>query len=129
MRQISYIGKRFKNDWFIVALALCFILSNCNSHSSSETVHAFIRSYNAKDSINTFKYLDENFVELWERDTVIASKADFSQNYTWGKAMRDKEIIIIVKADHNHVETISEYYSEEIAYWVLGLINLKEYIV
>lgn len=90
----------------------CFIFLGCISQSNDQVVIEFIKSYNDKDSLKTFDLLHKNFIELWEKDTVINNKTNYSKNYSWGKVMNDFEVIEIIITDSNHVETISTYYSD-----------------
>ena len=90
----------------------CFLFLGCNSQSNDQVVNEFIKSYNDKDSLKTFDLLHKDFVELWEKDTVINNKIDYSKNYSWGKVMNDFAEIQIIKTDSNFVETISTYYSD-----------------
>lgn len=90
----------------------CFLFLRCNSQNNIQVVNEFIKSYNNKDSIMTFNLLHENFIELWEKDTVIRNKTDYSKNYSWGKVMNDIEVVEIIKTDSSFVETISTYYSK-----------------
>ncbi len=89
-----------------------FLFIGCNSQSNVQVVNEFIKLYNDKDSLKTFDILHKNFVELWEKDTVINNKTNYSKNYSWGKVMNDLEVIEIIKIDSNFVETISTYYSD-----------------
>ena len=89
-----------------------FLLLDCNTQSNDKIVSEFIQSYNNKDSLKTFNLLHKDFTELWENNTVIPNKTDYTKNYAWGKVMNDLEEIKIVKTDSNFVETISTYYSD-----------------
>ncbi|GEM_PF-2510744 len=90
----------------------CFLFFGSNSQTNHQLVNEFIESYNDKDSLRTFNLLHDDFIELWEKDTVINNKTDYSKNYAWGKVMNDLEVIEIIKMDSNFVETISTYYSD-----------------
>ena len=54
----------------------------------------------------TFNLLHKDFIELWEKDTVINNKTDYSKNYSWGKVMNDLEEVKIIKTDSSFAETI-----------------------
>ena len=95
----------------LVILA-CFLFLDGHSQNNEQVVNEFIKAYNDKDSLKTFGLLHNDFVELWEKDTAIYSKNDYSENYAWGTVMNDFEEIQINKADSNIVETIYTYYSD-----------------
>ena len=85
---------------------------SCNGQDKKSIVVNFIDAYNKKDSITTFKYLHKDFAEFYENETVIASKADYSNNYAWGKVMKDRVEFEIIKIEDAEVETMSIYYSD-----------------
>lgn len=99
-----------KKNYLIVLISL--VLMGCASQSNSSIVQKFVNSYNEKDSIHTFGLLHKEFTELWENEIVIKSKLDYTDNYSWGKVMNDKEYIEIVNVEQNKVKTISTYYSD-----------------
>ena len=90
----------------------CFLFFiGCRSQNNVQIINEFIQSYNNKDSIKTFNLLCKDFIELWEKDTVINTKMDYFKNFNYGKVMNDSEEIEVTKTDANFVETISTYYS------------------
>lgn len=90
----------------------CLFTFVCNSQNNTQVVSDFIKSYNEKDSLKTFSLLHKDFVELWEKDTVINNKTAYSKNYSWGKVMNDANEIEIVKTSSDFVEAICTYTSD-----------------
>jgi hypothetical protein len=102
--------KEMKKTYLLILS--CFLFFACKSQSNIQIVNEFIQSYNDKDSLKTFNSLHKDFIELWEKDTVINSKLDYCKNYSWGKIMNDSEKIQITNNNANSVVTISTYYSD-----------------
>jgi len=96
-----------------LTLFLIFTLFyNVNAQNGKAIVENFIDAYNAKDSITAFNYLHNDFVELFEKDTAIASKSDYGDNYAWGIVMHDRMSFEITEARENEIEIMSTYYSD-----------------
>ncbi len=109
-----------KSNLTIILLSiLCF---GCNAQNEIHTLESFIKNYNQKDSLSTLKYLHENFVELFEKDTSIANKTAYSNNYAWGKVMNDRMEFEIIKVDNTIIKTMSTYYSDRDS-----LLNISPY--
>ncbi len=91
---------------------ISILFYNANAQKGEAIVENFIDAYNTKDSITAFNYLHKDFVELFEKDTAIASKSAYGNNYAWGIIMHDRMSFEITEVRSNEIETMSTYYSD-----------------
>jgi hypothetical protein len=107
---------------FLIIILNSILCYSCNAQNEKSIVENFIKAYNIKDSIKTFKYLHKDFVELFEKDTAIVNKLGYSKNYAWGKVMNDRMEFEIIKVEGNEIETMTTYYSDRDS-----LLNVSPY--
>lgn len=106
------------------------VLTSCQSDFNEVIVREFIQAENDRDSIKMMRVLHDDFTELFEHDTTIASKKAFADSHAWGKEMDDKREFEIIKINSDTVTVLSNYFCERDKLLKLGPYeSTRSYIV